>query len=86
MERCIHDMVEGTCSICKKPPIGINTIVYVSKGGAVFHNDPMCVGLLAGQNYADSMGMKNHPINPVPWGVAATSKGPCEVCCNRNKA
>jgi len=78
---CIHEMERDFCIYCRKPPIGINQIVYITKGGQAFHNKPDCASLEIGQDYAYGKGMKNHPVTPVGWGQAYVSKHPCLTCC-----
>jgi len=82
MYTCIHELQIGTCSLCKSPPMGIHATVYITKAGNVFHNDSNCEWLLKGQNQADKIGYRNHPIMPIAWGKAATSRGPGESCCS----
>ena len=80
-QRCLHDLLIGQCSICKKPPWGINPIVYTTKGGDSFHNWNECTYLASGQDYAYSQGKNNHPINPIQWSAVQDSRSPCEWCC-----
>ena len=81
-ERCFHGMLPGQCFVCgKEVPFGIYKTVYKTKGGAVFHNLRDCAYLYAGQNFADSRGKGNHPINPTPWHSVFNSIGACEWCC-----
>ena len=80
--RCIHDFLPGQCYICdKEVPFGINETVYKTKGGSVFHNLRDCAYLYSGQNFAESRGKGNHPINPTPWHSVFNSIGACEWCC-----
>ena len=80
-QRCLHDLLIGQCSHCKKPPWGINPIVYTTKGGDSFHNWNECTYLASGQDYAYSQGMNNHPINPIQWSAVQDSRSPCQWCC-----
>jgi hypothetical protein len=80
-QRCLHDLLIGQCSHCKKPPWGINPIVYTTKGGDSFHNWSECTYLASGQDYAYSQGMNNHPINPIQWSAVQDSRSPCQWCC-----
>ena len=80
-DRCIHDFLEGQCSLCQKPPYGINVIVYATKGGQSFHNWNECHYLSAGQDFALSKGFDNHAINPIQWSAVKDSKSPCQGCC-----
>ena len=61
-------------------PEGINSTVYKTYGGRVFHNDPNCELLAIGQKSADTMGMQNHPINPTSFGSVAEYDA-CSWCC-----
>ena len=80
--RCLHDFLPGQCYICDSElPFGIYETVYKTKGGAVFHNLRDCVYLYSGQNFAESRGKGNHPINPTPWHSVFNSIGACEWCC-----
>ena len=81
IEICIHEIPMGQCSHCKNPPTGINRIVYLTKGGLAFHNDPKCETLKSGQDEADLKGLEIHPINPVGWAVAFHERRPCRNCC-----
>jgi len=81
-KRCeLTDLFVDQCGHCKKPPIGLNEIVYITKGGMVFHNDPKCEYLSSGQSFAANKGFEIHPINPIGWMHAMTSRGACELCC-----
>lgn len=80
--RCLHDFLPGQCYICHAQiPFGIYETVYRTKGGAVFHNLRDCAYLISGQNFAESRGKSNHPINPTPWHSVFNSIGACEWCC-----
>ena len=81
IDRCVHDLLIGQCSLCMKPPWGINPIVYTTKGGDSFHNWSECTYLASGQDYAYSQGMNNHPINPIKWSAVQDSRSPCQWCC-----
>jgi len=81
MDTCIHELPIGQCSHCKEAPIGINKVVYVTKGGLALHNDPKCETLNSGQDEADSKGLNIHPIYPVGWAEAFNSRRPCRNCC-----
>ena len=80
-QRCLHDLLIGQCSHCKKPPWGINPIVYTTKGGDSFHNWNECTYLASGQDYAYSQGKNNYPINPIQWSAVQDSRSPCQWCC-----
>ena len=80
-KQCVHELLPGQCAICIKPPWGINTIVYTTKGGNCFHNWSECTYLETGQNYAYSQGMNNHMINPVQWSAVRDRRDPCKWCC-----
>lgn len=80
-ELCIHELIIEQCSLCKKPPAGINEIVYTTKGGSVIHNWRDCAWLIEGQAMADNMGMRNHDIVPSRWSQYFDSRGACEWCC-----
>jgi hypothetical protein len=80
-ELCIHEFPIGQCSHCKVPPTGVNKTVYVTKGGMAFHNDPKCKTLNSGQAEAESNGLDIHPINPIGWSDAFSSRRPCRNCC-----
>ena len=81
MDTCIHELPIGQCSHCKEAPIGINKVVYVTKGGIALHNDPKCETLNSGQDEADSKGLNIHPITPVGWAEAFNARRPCRNCC-----
>ena len=81
MDTCIHELPIGQCSHCKEAPIGINKIVYVTKGGLALHNDAKCETLNSGQDEADSKGLNIQPIKPVGWAEAFNSRRPCRNCC-----
>ena len=51
-ERWIHDLLTGLSLFSIKPPWGINSIVYTTKGGDSFHNWNECKYLASGQDYA----------------------------------
>lgn len=80
-KRCEHDFLLGQCSLCKEPPIGINAIVYTTKGGQVFHNRHDCEYLQAGQEFAMSKGFDNHMVTPTSWQSVIDTYPPCEGCC-----
>ena len=84
-ETCHHDLPIGQCALCKKPPEGINKIVYTTKGGLAFHNDYKCRTLQEGQQEAELKGMDTHPINPTNWSDAFSSRRPCRNCCPKYK-
>jgi hypothetical protein len=80
-ERCIHEFAIGQCGLCKEPPKGINKIVYITRGGMSFHNNPRCRTLASGQAEADSKGLEVHPITPVKWAIANETRRRCRNCC-----
>ena len=80
-EKCIHELFIDQCSLCKKPPTGINEIVYTTKSGSVIHNWKDCAWLLEGQAMADNRGMRNHEIVPSKWSQYFGIRGACEWCC-----
>ena len=80
-DTCIHDFELGQCGLCKEPPRGINPIVYITKGGMAFHNEPSCRTLTEGQTDAEKKGLEIHPITPVKWAVAAETRRKCRNCC-----
>ena len=82
---CIHEFELGQCAHCKLPPVGVNKIVYVTKGGMAFHNKSNCETLTAGQEEADEKGMNIHPINPIGWADAFKDRRPCRNCCPQYK-
>jgi hypothetical protein len=86
VEVCIHEFPIGQCSHCKAPPTGINKTVYITKGGMAFHNDPKCETLNSGQAEAELKGLEIHPINPIGWGDAFSSRRPCRNCCPNFKS
>jgi hypothetical protein len=78
----MHDFLPGQCYICgRETPFGIYETVYKTKNGSVLHNLRDCAFLYSGQNFADSGGKANHPINPTPWHSVFNSIGACEWCC-----
>ena len=79
-ERCLHDFESGQCGLCKEPPKGINKIVYITRGGMAFHNNPQCRTLASGQEEAESNGLETHPIAPVKWAVANDTRRRCRNC------
>ena len=78
---CVHGFEDPEwCSYCKKPPIGINDIVYWTSGGEVFHNLIDCELLVSGQKVAYEVGMGNRRIETgKPGGVGG--RGACSWCC-----
>jgi hypothetical protein len=80
-DECIHSMERNTCIHCRRPPVGINQTVYVTKSGNAFHNSATCEALAHGQDDAYGKGMKNHPVTPVGWGQAFNDRHPCRTCC-----
>lgn len=78
-DRCLHELLIEQCSYCKLGKDGIPDIVYVTKGGAVFHKRSDCELLISGQHFAYSLGFLNHPINPVHRSSVA-ELGRCEWC------
>ena len=80
-ERCIHEFATGQCGLCKEPPKGINKIVYITRGGMSFHNNPRCRTLASGQADAESKGLEVHPITPVKWAIADETRRRCRNCC-----
>lgn len=81
MIECIHELPLGQCTFCKSPPVGVNRIVYTTKGGLAFHNDFKCRTLLEGQLEAESKGLNVHPISPLGWADAFAGRRPCRNCC-----
>ena len=66
---CPHGMGDSeSCSYCRKPPIGINEIVYWTAGGEAFHNQISCELLSGGQHMALRVGLRNHSIQTGKYG------------------
>ncbi len=80
-ERCIHEFEVDQCGLCKTPPKGIKKVVYITKGGMSFHNNPRCRTLASGQNEAEGKGLDIHPITPVNWAIANETRRQCRNCC-----
>jgi hypothetical protein len=78
---CIHELIKEQCGLCKSPPLGINEIVYVTRGGQALHNWSDCAFLLQGQLFAESKGFSTHDIRPTRWSSVYYSLGACEWCC-----
>lgn len=66
-DTCRHDLVVGTCSICK---FDDRPAVYVTAGGRHFHARPDCPALLDGQRAVHARGGTAEPIEIVPRGSA----------------
>lgn len=62
---CRHDLVMGTCSICK---FDDRPAVHITAGGRHFHARPDCPALLDGQRAVDARGGTTEPIETVPRG------------------
>lgn len=78
---CIHELIKDQCGLCKSPPLGINEIVFVTRGGQALHNWSDCAYLLQGQQFAEAKGFSTHPIMPTRWSSVYYSLGACEWCC-----
>jgi hypothetical protein len=79
---CIHGLRHTSCQQCATPPSGINDIVYVTKGGAAFHNRKDCTWLVKGQHFAEYKGQAIHPIESTPWSEATQTHVKCTYCCH----
>lgn len=78
--RCIHDFLPGQCAICQVPE-GLTPRVYITGGGEVFHRDPGCAALLAGQNKARSRRRRIHRPRQLPLVEARIKgRGACTWC------
>ena len=78
---CPHGMGDSeSCSYCRKPPRGINEIVYWTAGGDAFHNQISCELLSGGQHMAARVGLRNHPIQTGKYGSVG-ERGACSWCC-----
>ena len=83
MDECIHSMPIEYCALCRKPPEGVNTKVYVTKGGRHFHNSADCPALTAGWDAASERGQETHPIDIVHWQQALEKRDRCKTCVPR---
>ena len=84
MVECKHGVNKERCTDCRNPPPGINSTVYVTNGGAAYHNMKSCSALADGQLYAERVGMEVHPIVAVKWGHIAPDRPGCLICCPQN--
>ncbi|MFG1956933.1 hypothetical protein [Nonomuraea sp. NPDC049028] len=80
-ERCIHELILGQCADCAPIPHGLSKVVYLTKGGSVFHRSPTCEALIEGQRKAARFGKETHDPQPVPLREAqAMGRGACIPC------
>lgn len=80
-ERCIHELILGRCADCAPIPRGLTKMVYVTKGGSVFHRQPDCSALLEGQRKALRFGQQIHDPLPVTLRDAESAgRGACILC------
>jgi hypothetical protein len=80
--KCKHGVRRDRCFDCRKPPKGVNAVVYITKGGLAFHNSRDCKVLRMGQKSAESSGMNTHEVTSVAWSQVALERDACLYCCN----
>ena len=78
---CKHGVKIERCFDCRQPPEGVNGIVYITKGGSMFHNIAGCRYITVGQAIATAQGMNIHPIESVPYSQVALERDRCPSCC-----
>jgi len=81
MSECIHGLEPVSCSLCQKPPLGVNERVWITWGGSVFHNYPDCSALEEGQEKARGDGLLNHEKKQVSWNTVMIERRACRTCC-----
>jgi hypothetical protein len=79
---CKHGVNRERCFDCRKPPKGVNAVVYITKGGLAFHNRRSCMVLRMGQKGAESSGMNTHEVTSVAWNQVALERDACLYCCH----
>ena len=85
MAECKHGLDKARCTECRTRPPGINSQVFMTKGGAAYHNSKDCQALLEGQVYAATLGMEIHEIRSVNWIRVEADRQACLVCCPRSQ-
>jgi hypothetical protein len=78
---CKHGMEIDRCFECRTPPEGVNAVVYITKGGTMFHNRANCRNISVGQAIASAQGMNTHPVEPVAYSQVALERDRCPSCC-----
>lgn len=79
---CRHDLPLAQCADCKPLPDGVKRSGYVTKGGSVYHNDPLCSLMLDGQRRSARQGKETHEPERIRWVDAqARGLGTCRGCC-----
>lgn len=81
VSECKHGVALERCFDCRRPPLGVNDVVYVTKGGTHFHNRPDCPNIEGGQSRASSLGMNTYPTESVPYSMVALERDRCSTCC-----
>jgi len=80
--KCKHGVKRDRCFDCRKPPKGVNAVVYITKGGLAFHNRRDCKVLRMGQKGAESSGLNTHEVTSVAWSQVALERDACLYCCH----
>lgn len=81
MERCKHDFILAECAECQPVPKGLQSRVFVTTAGQVFHKTRECRALMEGQAKARFFGAQTAEASQVPLNEAR-SRGlsECMVC------
>lgn len=77
---CIHGMQSQLCDLCKTPPAGWPSRVYITAGGNHFHATNDCVNLTKGQEEAAALGFTKHEIVQAAWQTVSELRKPCRLC------
>jgi hypothetical protein len=78
LDTCRHELMIGTCSICKRDG---QSSVYLTAGGMCFHAGPDCHALLHGQRRVEARGGVTEPIEAVHRGSALLEdRRACPTC------
>ena len=78
---CKHGVNIERCFDCRGPPVGVNAIVYITKGGSMFHNRVDCRNISVGQAIASAQGMNTHAVEPIAYSQVALERDRCPSCC-----
>lgn len=83
MGQCQHGLEESWCDLCVAPPPGVQAMVWVTKGGNHFHNDPNCQALDDGQYESAQRGDRVHARQHVLWSSVRHERSRCRTCVPR---
>jgi hypothetical protein len=80
MADCVHGLAPSMCHMCKAPPLGIPSNVWVTAGGSHFHSRWDCETLDSGQLEARDLGYQTHDRRQVGWSSVSDTRAPCRNC------